>query len=216
MNPKNIKWKSEKYGRFMVEKHGCRLRRQTDEQRFWLKVKKTDMCWLWKGYLTRKNGYGKISFNKKDQVAHRVSWQLKNGDIPTGMSVLHKCDNPPCVNPDHLFLGTQRDNVLDMVRKKRHWAFVKPESAATGERHSSRTYPERVARGDRHGLRKHPEAVRRGENSGTAKLTEEKVKEIRSLYKTGHYTHVVLGNMFKISNQNICKIINFQRWAHVK
>ena len=85
--------------------------------RFWSKVEKGDGCWIWKG-AKLPHGYGLFSFNNKTHRAHRMSWALSNGDIGNQF-VLHKCDNPSCVNPDHLFLGTQRENVEDMVRKGR-------------------------------------------------------------------------------------------------
>lgn len=94
----------------------------TPEDRFWLRVGKTedDSCWLWLGSRKERNGgYGQLSFYGRFAYAHRVSWHLSNGPIPEGAQVLHKCDNPPCVRPDHLFLGTQADNVRDMFRKGR-------------------------------------------------------------------------------------------------
>lgn len=91
------------------------------EVRFWKYVKKTDSCWLWIGAKRdQKRGYGTIVDNTgKNFRAHRVSWEMHNGQIPDGLFVLHKCDNPSCVNPDHLFLGTQTDNMQDMLRKNR-------------------------------------------------------------------------------------------------
>lgn len=87
------------------------------EQLFWAGVKKTDGCWLWTGYINPK-GYGE--FTRRHIRVHRFSWELANGPIPEGLNVLHHCDNPPCVRPDHLFLGTQNDNVQDMVTKGRN------------------------------------------------------------------------------------------------
>jgi len=104
------------------------------EDRFWAKVSKAngDACWLWTGGKyrhprTREETYGCISVgsrsdeSKKMVAAHKVAWELANGPIPSGMKVCHRCDVPACVRPDHLFLGTQRDNVQDMVNKKRAW-----------------------------------------------------------------------------------------------
>lgn len=90
--------------------------------RFWGKVKKGKTCWEWSGAKIPK-GYGQLGFLGKHTYAHRVSWELCFGKIPQGLCVLHKCDNPPCVNPKHLFLGTIADNNRDMFRKNRgfHW-----------------------------------------------------------------------------------------------
>ncbi len=88
------------------------------EERFWKRVNKTDTCWLWIGAKAR---YGFFSIRVKlTMAAHRFSWELHNGKIPKGLGVLHKCDVPLCVNPDHLFLGTQKDNSDDMWAKGRH------------------------------------------------------------------------------------------------
>jgi hypothetical protein len=75
-------------------------------------------CWLWQRCLNNK-GYGTTSINGKRIYAHRKFWELKHGPIPDGQWVLHKCDNPACVNPAHLFLGNRRDNVDDMLQKGR-------------------------------------------------------------------------------------------------
>lgn len=85
------------------------------------KVTKTDGCWTWNS-TKDQDGYGILGFNKKTLKAHRVSWQMHKGKIPNGLSVLHICDNPECTNPEHLFLGTARDNLLDMIKKGRRVA----------------------------------------------------------------------------------------------
>ncbi len=102
---------------------------QTTEQRFWAKVNKTDGCWLWTAGLDN-NGYGCFWHNGTMHKAPRISWLLTTGAEPGGAFVCHHCDTPACVRPDHLFLGTQRDNLRDMSSKGRRRAGV-------GERHRS-------------------------------------------------------------------------------
>lgn len=96
------------------------LRLARDLTRFWERVKVLgiDDCWEWTG-ATETFGYGRFYFCGRTQTAQRVSWQLTNGPIPVGMCALHKCDNPPCVNPNHLFLGSKTDNAADRQSKGR-------------------------------------------------------------------------------------------------
>lgn len=99
-----------------------------EPERFWSKVKKTKGCWNWVAGKD-KNGYGKISIHRKDYRAHRLSYEMYwKKVIPKGLLVLHKCDNPSCVNPKHLSLGTNQDNMKDMVRKGRRSTFLSGET----------------------------------------------------------------------------------------
>lgn len=88
--------------------------------RFWRSV--TKGCWIWTGHKNNK-GYGmigKAGSSTDFWLIHRVSWVIHRGPIPDGLCVLHRCDNPLCVNPDHLFLGTKKDNTQDMIAKRRN------------------------------------------------------------------------------------------------
>ncbi len=91
-------------------------------ERFYEKVNKTNTCWLWTGARIEGMGYGILRRGTRNEgtiLAHRLSWELSYGFIPKKMQVCHKCDNPICINPDHLFLGTQYDNIQDMISKSR-------------------------------------------------------------------------------------------------
>jgi len=120
--------------------------KKTAEERFWEKVKigaESD-CWEWTGHIyhpspanPNKLPYGKFFANSKLFLAHRYSYELHNGPIPPGMSILHKCDNPKCVNPAHLFLGTHADNMQDVYQKGRK--SLKGFGAGEGNSHSTLT-----------------------------------------------------------------------------
>jgi hypothetical protein len=86
---------------------------------FWSKVEKTDNCWIWTAGKNH-DGYGMFWLDGRNQKAHRVAYQLTKGSISEGLVLLHKCDNPFCVNPDHLTEGTRQENTQDMVNKGRH------------------------------------------------------------------------------------------------
>jgi hypothetical protein len=136
---KNLSLCYKHYVRFKI--HGTvgfkKCARGTLEERFWNFVdkKSQDECWHWVGQIL-SNGYGRISLgSKKDGngLAHRVSWKLHNKkDIPDGMYVMHKCDNPSCVNPYHLSIGTPKDNTQDMIQKGRKRT-VSPKGEGNGK-----------------------------------------------------------------------------------
>lgn len=103
--------------------------------RFWAKVERRgpDECWPWTGWTTSQ-GYGVIGLGGRDEKAHRAAWIVTRGPIPRGLVIRHTCDNPPCVNPTHLLLGTQLDNIRDRVERGRS---AKTNESIRGDRHWS-------------------------------------------------------------------------------
>ena len=94
------------------------FRSDFSQDNFWDHVHKSDGCWIWTSACNRR-GYGVTAIRRKYMGAHKKAWILTNGPVPAGLYVCHHCDNPPCVRPDHLFLGTNMDNVHDMIDKGR-------------------------------------------------------------------------------------------------
>lgn len=102
-----------------VRKHGDpNYERPSPESRFWSNVQRGDGCWIWSGHIDAL-GYGRFRIAGVTDRAHRAAWFFSNGRIPTGMEICHRCDNPSCVRPQHLFLGTHQENMDDMRLKGR-------------------------------------------------------------------------------------------------
>ena len=178
-------------------------------ERFWVMVNQTgggDYCWPWMGaVLSHRGGYGSVAWGKRHWRAHRLAYMLATGVDPAALCVLHSCDNPPCCNPTHLFLGTRADNSNDMKLKGR---------SATGNRNGQRTHPASRHFGDRNGMRKHPERVTRGSCHPLSKLTEAEVTVIRRRARDGE-SGVAIARDFPLSPRSIRKIIAGDRWRHV-
>lgn len=162
--------------------------RQSSESRFWSRVqtKGPDDCWTWSGRPS-PDGYGTLRVNGRKTGAHRYAYELARGPIPDGpdgstLHVLHRCDNPPCCNVRHLFLGTNIDNIRDRDAKGRHAAGdrngsrLRPETRPRGDANGSRRFPERLARGDRHYARVSPERLARGERNGARTRPETRAR----------------------------------------
>jgi hypothetical protein len=171
------------------------------EERFWSHVERAEGCWLWQGHRNTR-GYGQFNIDATHPVgAHRIAYELTYGPIPPDLHCCHHCDNPPCVRPDHLFLGTRSDNSQDMVRKGRAYAQV---------------YPERLKRGIEHPTNLHPEIVKRGIEHSKAKVTEDEVREIRYLRNIEQWPLKRLAAHFGISLGNVQKIATYNAWQHIE
>ena len=162
-----------------------------DIARFWSKVNKTDGCWEWAGKPNEK-GYGRFGVNYRVIFAHRFSWLITHGEIPDGLFVLHRCDNPICVRPDDLFLGTKADNNADMRAKGR--AAPMPRTPNAGRFQSNGRMS--------------------GEHHHLAKLTAEDVLYIRQLRANGVRLRV-LAQHFGVSEANISQIAKRKVWKNI-
>lgn len=142
-------------------------------------------CRVWQGAVNTA-GYGHLKTGGRYLDTHRAAWIAKHGEIPDGLWVLHKCDNPPCINPDHLFLGTHQDNCDDKVDKGRQ---------IRGKKQS--------------GILK--KVVRRGDRHRNSKLTYEKVFEMRWLEAMGR-THTSLAKEYGVSQSVASDAITGRSW----
>ncbi len=171
---------------------------EADQKRFWSKVDQTgEGCWLWQGTMLRQ-GYGCFKIAGKMYKAHRVAYTFAKEVIPLGLFVCHHCDNPRCVRPDHLFIGTLKDNTADMLAKGRGFV-TRPEN-------KKRKVPP-----ERHGSRLHPERYR-GELNGRAILDRKQVEEIRARYAAGGVSQFVLSDEYHVAQTTISAIVRGLRW----
>lgn len=165
-------------------------------------------CWEWEGSRNPQTGYGQLSSwedgKRKLYTAHRVSFSAHFGEIPKGLQVLHRCDNRPCFNPVHLFLGTQLENVEDMFAKGRN-------NHKAADVHWTKIYPEKVRRGDNHPSKLKNERLKRGSDHYSAKVTEDDVRSIRSSTETLS----MLSDRFGLSQSSLSSIRRRKTWAHV-
>lgn len=159
------------------------------EQRFWSHVEISGIndCWIWK-LKPDIWGYGVFCLDSKRIKAHRYSYVLKFGNIPEGMKVCHKCDNPICVNPNHLFLGTNSDNMLDMFAK-------------------GRGFNVGFTRGHKRTI---------GSKNAKAKLSEDQIREIRINYQAiTPITRDEIASKYNVDPKTIYDILSRRTWKHV-
>ncbi len=215
-------------------------------ERFWAKVNKDGpvireelgACWIWNA-TRNEDGYGRVWHpQQRLESAHRASWEMEHGSIPMDMRVLHACDNPPCVNPAHLFLGTQLTNVRDCIKKGRQKLPKSPTVRLTADQvHAVRSAPIEVdatalatslgiSRRDVNDIRRRRKwrlpgerEVRtgpcRGEKHARAKLSEDIVRAIRAFLSTGETT-VALAKRYGVTPPLISHIRTGRIWSHVE
>ncbi len=213
------------------------------EKRLWPYVDQSapDKCWEWKRTKTRA-GYGLLTIKYKNYYAHRLAWELaNNSEVPTGMFVCHRCDNPACCNPAHLFIGTQKENIQDAKEKKRipygeahHGTNLTDEDirAIRNFAYGSELTRQQIA--DRFGIVrstvndiisgrtwthvdpdwKPPESKSRGIAHPNSKLTEDDIREIRELASEG-LSQRKIAKQFGVTRGTIEPILKGETWTHV-
>ena len=178
----------------------------SDIQRFWSKVDRSggpDACWPWTAGKFAGKDYGVFRAHGKNYRSHRFAYIAAHGPIPEGLLVCHRCDNPECCNPAHLWLGTPADNMADMVAKGRSLKgidSVPPETRARGERNGALTHPERLTRGTSH---------------HASKLTPDLVRSIRTRFAAGE-TQTAIAASIGVSQPVVSSVVRGETWGHVE
>jgi hypothetical protein len=182
---------------------------QQDVDRFWSKVAKRgpDDCWEWTAgrFDELRNNYGAFKVKGRNLRSHRVAFFIASNTDPGELLVCHTCDNPPCCNPSHLFLGTTRDNADDCGAKGRH-------NPRSGDEHGLRLHPEAVQRGQEHWAKRNPEKAAAVWN---VRLNPELVRAIRREYEQDGQSQIEIGKKYGVHSETVGRIIRRRSWKHV-
>lgn len=166
--------------------------------RFDAKVDKSGDCWIWTG--AKCDGYGvfRLSGPKKENIrAHRFAYEREHGKLLPGLHLCHKCDNPSCVRPEHLFVGTNYDNIADSMMKGRRKGVPRKKWGPD--------HPQRI----------NPDLVLRGESHGMTHLTEQSIRDIRAADISRYGDLIKLARQFGVSDATILRIRKRAVWRHV-
>lgn len=161
-------------------------------ERFWSKIDRSggpDACWPWMAGRF-PSGYGATAMYRVPYRAHRLAFILTVGPIPARMVICHMCDNPPCCNPRHLWLGTVADNNRDTAAKGHY---------PTGDQHPARLNPD----------------LRRGERNGRSRLKNDDIRDIRRRYAAGE-SQGDIAERYRVHRNTIWWIVNRRHWKHVE
>lgn len=192
-------------------------------------------CWIWTAAKCGSEGYGAFGFRGRGGFrAHRVSWIVYRGEIPDGMNVCHKCDNPPCVNPDHLFLGSKHTNMQDAGKKGRLQSglnesqvlgIVDMVNGGKSKKETAAVFGiklhlvQKIMSGRRmsyitgivHSPKRRIQGVPSGEQNGNSKLKEFDIPKIHEMYADGE-SQISIGKCFGVSNDAIHLVLNGKAW----
>lgn len=152
---------------------------------FWKKVDKTEACWIWNGARHHRGNYGMVKINRRMKIASRISLQISIGALGPDECALHRCDNPPCVNPDHLFAGTPYENIKDKIKKGRA----------------------NYAKGEAHWTRRRPDLIKLKSTPDRSEISEQTVRSIREAWISGGLTQGQVARIFGVTQGRTHAII---------
>lgn len=201
---------------------------QRNKDRFLSKIKIYNDCWIWQAQ-TVFPGYGRFWLYGKNMTAHRASWLIFKGNIPENLCICHKCDNPSCVNPEHLFLGTHKENSVDMKIKGRSKPGEKNGCSKVIDIHRDEIINKYLQGHTQRNLAKEykvaqstiwkiirkkipSKGIRKGEECNKSKFCLNDIKNIKNIYKRGEFGAHRIALLYDVSKSTIQRIIRGVTW----